>query len=63
MASQRAGLVGINAAVSNGIAAISAATGQDLGSVNENSWAVLEISAENEIEVMGGEPGKKRRLT
>ncbi|KAL9985897.1 hypothetical protein ACROYT_G008350 [Oculina patagonica] len=57
LATQRSGLFGINIAVSNTIAAISAATGQDLGSVHENSWAVFEFSAENEIKVVGTETG------
>ena len=62
LASQRSGLCGINIAVSNMIAAISAATGQDLGSVHENSWAVFEFSAENKIKLAGNEAGKKNRL-
>ncbi|KAL9985903.1 hypothetical protein ACROYT_G008356 [Oculina patagonica] len=57
LGSQRSGLFGINIAVSNTIAAISAATGQDLGSVHENSWAVFELSAENEIKVVETETG------
>ncbi len=63
LGTQRSGLFGINIAVSNTIAAISAATGQDLGSVHENSWAVFEFSAENEIKVVETETGKKTRLT
>ena len=62
MAAQRSGSFGLNQGVSNTIAAISAATGQDLASVHENSWAVFDVSAENKIKVAGTETGKKNRL-
>ncbi|XP_078360600.1 uncharacterized protein LOC144644911 isoform X1 [Oculina patagonica] len=57
LGTQRSGLYGINIAVCNMIAAISAATGQDLGSVHENSMAAFELSAENEVDVVRTETG------
>ena len=59
MAAQRSGSYGVNQGVSNTIAGISAATGQDLGSVHENSWAVLDVMAEENIKITKIETGKK----
>ena len=53
MGAQRSGSYCLNICVSNTIAGISAATGQDLACVHESSWAVLEISMEKEIKVAG----------
>ena len=63
LAAQRSGSFGLNQGVSNTIAAISAATGQDLASVHENSWAVFDVSAENEIKLTETETGEKKRMT
>ena len=53
MAAQRSGSFGVNQCVSNTIAGISAATGQDLASVHESSWAVLDVTTETKIKVSG----------
>ena len=53
MAAQRSGSFGVNQCVSNTIAGISAATGQDLASVHESSWAVFDVTAERKIKVTG----------
>ena len=50
---QRAGSYCTNVCVSNTIAGISAATGQDLACIHESSWAMLEIATETEIKVAG----------
>ncbi|CAH3170462.1 unnamed protein product, partial [Porites evermanni] len=55
---QRAGSYCANVCVSNTIAGISAATGQDLACVHESSWAMLEITTEREIKVGGTESGE-----
>ena len=44
---------GVNQCVSNTIAGISAATGQDLASVHESSWAVFDVTVERNIKVAG----------
>ncbi|CAH3186942.1 unnamed protein product [Porites evermanni] len=59
MGAQRSGSYCLNICVSNTIAGISAATGQDLACVHESSWAVLEIAMEKEIKVAEAESSEK----
>ena len=53
MAAQRSGSYGVNQCVSNTIVGISAATGQDLTSVHESSWAEFDVTVERNIKVAG----------
>ena len=50
---KRSGSYGVNQCVSNTIAGISAATGQDMASVHESSWAVFDVTVERNIKVAG----------
>ncbi|XP_073240864.1 uncharacterized protein [Porites lutea] len=59
MAAQRSGSYGVNQCVSNTIAGISAATGQDLASVHESSWAVFDVTVERNIKVAGVESNEE----
>lgn len=51
LSGQRSGSYGINQVVSNTLAAIFTATGQDIACVHESSWSVFEISPEEEIQL------------
>ena len=53
LAAQRSGSYGVNQGVSNTLAGIFAATGQDLASVHESSWTVFDVRAEEKIKVPG----------
>ncbi|CAH3103209.1 unnamed protein product [Pocillopora meandrina] len=55
LSAQRSGSCGINQVVSNTLAAIFTATGQDIACVHESSWSVFEISAEEEIRIQATE--------
>ena len=56
LAAQRSGAYGVNIALSNAIAGIFAAAGQDLACVHESSWAVMDVRAEEKISVAGIRP-------
>jgi len=56
LAAQRSGSYGFNIGVSNTLAGISAATGQDLACVHESSWAVFDVRAEEKVPVAGNSP-------
>lgn len=63
LSAQRSGSCGINQVVSNTLAAIFTATGQDIACVHESSWSVFEISAEEEINIQSTEHRKRRGLS
>ena len=63
LSAQRSGSCGINQVVSNTLAAIFTATGQDIACVHESSWSVFEISAEEEIKIQSTEHRKRRGLS